>query len=62
MTSAGAATRRLDLDRAAVLVAGGFVLLAASIVLQKGTGPVAAAVALGMALLPGTRRFCAGPP
>jgi O-antigen ligase len=48
MTSVWAATRRVDLDRATVLVGGGFALLAASVVLQKGTAPVAAVVLLGM--------------
>ena len=51
MTYVRAATRRMELDRATLLVAGGFALLALSVVLEKGTAPIAAAVAIGMALV-----------
>ena len=51
MTYVRAATRRMELDRATVLVAGGVALLALSVVLEKGTAPIAAAVAIGMALV-----------
>ena len=50
MTYVRAATQRVELDRAMLLLGGGFALIAASIVLQKGTLPLAAAVALGLAL------------
>ena len=40
----------MELDRATLLFAGGFALLAASVLLQKGTAPVAAVVAVGMVL------------
>jgi O-antigen ligase len=45
-----AATQPVGLDRATILVAGGFALIAASVLLQKGIAPVAATVAVGMAL------------
>lgn len=50
MTYVRAATRRVELDRAALLFAGGFALMTASVLLQKGTAPIAAVVAVGMAL------------
>ena len=50
MTYARAATRRVELDRATLLFAGAFTLLAASVVVQKATVPVAAAVVVGMVL------------
>jgi O-antigen ligase len=40
----------VELDRATLLFAGGFALIAASVFLQRGTAPVAAVVAVGMAL------------
>ena len=51
MTYVRSATRRMEFDRATLLVAGGFALLALSVVLEKGTAPIAAAVAIGMALV-----------
>jgi O-Antigen ligase len=50
MSNVRAATRRIELDRATMLVAGGFGLLTASVVLGKATMPVAALVAVGTAL------------
>jgi hypothetical protein len=50
MSHVRAATRRVEVDRATVLVAGSFALIGASVLLQKVTAPVAAVVAVGMAL------------
>jgi hypothetical protein len=50
MTVGRTATRVADIDRATVLVGGSFTLIAASILMQKGIAPIAAAVAVGMAL------------
>jgi hypothetical protein len=50
MSYVRAATREVELDRATLLVAGGFALIAASLFLGRGTGPVAAVVALATAL------------
>jgi hypothetical protein len=50
MSSVRAATRRVELDRASVLVTGGFGLLAASVVLGKATTPVAGVVIVGTVL------------
>jgi hypothetical protein len=44
------ATRRVELDRAALLVTGGFALMAASLFLGRWTAPVAVVVALATAL------------
>jgi polysaccharide biosynthesis protein PslJ len=50
MTYGRAASRPVELDRATILVAGGFALIAASVLLQRGVAAIAAAVAVGMAL------------
>ena len=51
MSDVRAATRRVEFDRAALLVFGGFALLTASVVLGKATAPVAAVVAVATALV-----------
>jgi polysaccharide biosynthesis protein PslJ len=50
MTYVRAATRRVELDRATLFITLGFALIAASVLLQRATFSVAAAVAVGMAI------------
>jgi hypothetical protein len=50
MSSVRAATPRVELDRATVLITGGFALLTASVLLGKATTPVAGVVIVGTVL------------
>ena len=50
MTHAGTATRRVEFDRATVLLGGGFALIGASVLLGIGVETIAAVVALGTVL------------
>jgi polysaccharide biosynthesis protein PslJ len=50
MTHAGTATRRVEFDRATVVMGGGFALIGASVLLGIGVETIAAIVALGTVL------------
>jgi hypothetical protein len=55
------ATRHAELDRAALLIGGGFTLLAAAVLLGRATEPVAAFVALAAVLAAGHRTILRWP-
>jgi O-Antigen ligase len=61
MSYVRAATRHAELDRATLLVGGGFALLAATVLLGRATEPVAAAVALAAVLAAGHRSILRWP-